>query len=108
MGFERLGTHTLEKTDRTWIGNDDSARNQHGVIRLAESPVTLRLSWRPSAMRPSVIVGCFRLDLRRLLANGLVRIERAGSVRVRFVHDEHGTVYLQVKRGEPQLEVGRI
>ena len=108
MGFERLGTHTLEKTDRIWIGNDDSARNQHGVMRLAESPVTLSLCWRASATKPAVIVGCSRLDLGRLLANGLIRIERNGAVRVRFVHDADGRIYLQVKRGEPRIEAGRV
>jgi len=47
------------------------------------------------------------LDLLQLLSDGLIRLERPGEVRVRFVHSDNGAILLQVNKQGPSLEVGR-
>jgi len=107
-GIARMSDHARADADRTWTGNDDSARNHHGVIPLAASPVILSLSWKASAGSPPRPVGTFRLDLHRLLADGLIRLEAPDSVRVRFVHEPEGSIYLQVNQQGPRVFVGEI
>ena len=106
-GLEQLAPTLAVQRDRSWTGNDTSGRAHHGVIPLASSPLELSLSWRESAQHPSKLVGCFRLDLHRLLADGVIRSEDAKFVRVRFFHDLDGGVYLQTKRDAPRVLVGR-
>lgn len=59
--------------DRRWCGNDESARQHHGVVALAESPLVLELSWRASRAAPKALVCRVRLHLPLLLREGLVR-----------------------------------
>src|SRR5450759_4067908 len=84
--------------DRRWCGNDDSARQHHGVVSLAESPLVLELSWRESRTAPKALVCRVRLDLPLLLHEGLVRTEDAAHVRLRFFHDHDGQVYVQCRQ----------
>jgi|ERR1035437_1523975 hypothetical protein len=107
-GVERLDAGSVASADRTWAGNDESARNHNGVVRLSESPLTLALSWRYGKGKPATIVGCFRLDLPQLLANGLVRAERRGEVRLRFFHDHDGKIYLQTRLDAPCFVLGKV
>lgn len=95
------------KPDRRWCGNDDSARNHHGVIPLSSSPVDLELSWKASKNASAKVIGRMRLDLQALLAEGLVRREDSESVRVRFFHDDDGKIYIQTKLDESRFLVGR-
>jgi len=76
-------------------------------MKLAKSPVTLALSWRPDAESASRPVAVMRLDLLQLLSDGLIRLERPGEVRVRFVHRHDGAILLQVNQQGPSIEVGR-
>lgn len=95
---------------RDWVGNDTSARNQHGVVYLNESPLRLRLSWRASREDPSKFLGIFDLDLRKLLAAGHVRLEKESrdAIRLRFYHGMDDVVYIQVNRNRPALPVGTL
>src|ERR1035437_1600465 len=96
-GVERLDAGSVASADRTWAGNDESARNHNGVVRLSESPLTLALSWRYGKGKPATIVGCFRLDLPQLLANGLVRAERRGEGWRRCFFHPHGKNYFPTR-----------
>lgn len=103
---ERLDTD--DDATRSWTGNDDSGFQHHGVIALSESPLVLAVSWRPSSARPARSVGCFRLDLRRLLDGDFVRTEGRGKVRLRFFHAGDAGVYVQRRLNTPRYLVGRV
>jgi hypothetical protein len=51
------------------------ARNHHERVSLSESPLKLRLSWKPSTKDSSHLIGIYELDLRRLLDAGYVHVE---------------------------------
>jgi hypothetical protein len=104
-GCKFLPLRLKDSTDRRWIGNDESQRNHNGVIPLADSPLTLALSWRAGKGKPAVVVAVMELDLERLLAGGFIRSEAPDSVRVRFFHDSDGHVYLQTRNQAPRLRV---
>jgi hypothetical protein len=104
-GCKSLPLRLKDSADRRWIGNDESKRNHNGVIPLADSPLTLALSWRAGKGKPAVVVAVMELDLERLLAEGFIRSEKRDSVRVRFYHDSDGHVYLQTRLGEPRIRV---
>jgi hypothetical protein len=53
-------------------------------------------------------VGCYRLDLERLLKEDLIRVEGPGTVRLRFFHDHDGKVYLQRRLDAPRYLLGRV
>ena len=42
---------------RDWTGNDESARNHNGKVRLSESPLRLRLSWKKGPKDSARLVG---------------------------------------------------
>ena len=105
---EMLSQASVARANRRWTGNDASARQHHGVVALTSSPLVLSLSWRSEAGAPAKFVGCYRLDLERLLKEELIRVERAGEVRVRFYHDYDGKVYLQRRLGTPRFLLGRV
>ena len=102
-----VASSDLSKPDRRWCGNDDSARNHHGVVPLSSSQVDLELSWKSSKTASAKLIGRMRLDLRALLAEGLVRREDSSSVRLRFFHDHDGKIYIQAKLNEARFLVGR-
>jgi hypothetical protein len=60
----------------------------------------IRLAWRRSSNAPIRSIGCYRLDLVALLAEGYVRKEdrRPGHVRLKFFHTA-GDIYIQVRGG---------
>ena len=64
----RVDGSVVSGIQRDWTGNDESARNHHGVVYLNESPLRLRLSWKKSPNDSAKFIGVFRLDLRKLLA----------------------------------------
>jgi hypothetical protein len=91
---------------RSWTGNDTSQREQHERVRIVETPLYLYLAWRTNRDSPPVHVANLKLDLPGLLAEGYVREDGPGHVRLRFFHDEDGSVCIQTKSGEPRLVVG--
>lgn len=110
-------SHLVKRVDnfekgiqRDWTGNDDSARNHHGVVTLNESPLKLRLSWKKSAKDSAKLVGVFEINLRELLKGGYVRSEpnTENAIRLRFYHGSDDVIYVQVKRNEPSLPIGKI
>lgn len=106
----RVSETALPQHHRRWNGNDASQRNHNGVVSLDDDPLYLRLAWRRSSSAPAVPVGCFRLDLRQLLAEGYGREEpnHPGHIRLRFYHADDGVIYIQVNRSGPALAVGRV
>jgi hypothetical protein len=106
--FVALSENDLRVDHRRWNGNDEKGRQtHHGVIRLNESPVDLRLSWTGLSV-PSQIVGSYRLDLHNLLRNGFIRPDREpGKVRRKFVRDGN-SVYIRVRQSAPSLCVGTL
>jgi len=81
---------------RRWRGDDKKGRYRHnGAVRLLESPLNIRLEWRRSPASPTKLVGCYRLDLDALLAQGYIRQDiTPGEVRLQFVH-EGDAIYIQ-------------
>lgn len=94
---------------RNWTGNDESARSQNEKIRLIESPLRLRLSWKKGSKDYAQLVGIFDLDLQRLLKEGYIRLDANSDteVRLRFYHGWDNVIYIQVNRKEPGLPIGR-
>jgi hypothetical protein len=92
---------------RSWTGNDTSQREQHERVRVVETPLFLHLSWRRDRKSPPVHVADLRLDLPGLLAGGYVREDGPGHVRLRFFHEDDGTICIQTRSSEPRLVVGR-
>ncbi len=107
----RLQRSEVSGVDRDWTGNDESGRHHHNKVSLNSSPMRLRLSWKRSSEDAVHLIGVFELDLRRLLADGYVRVEpktEAREIRLRFYHDADGVIYIQTKIGEPRLPVGKM
>jgi len=95
---------------RDWTGNDESARNHNSVVRLSESPLRLRLSWKRGPNDQARLIGVFDLDLPGLLAARHVRLEPSApnSVRLRFFHGTDEVIYIQVNSQTPGLPIGRM
>ncbi len=92
-----------------WNGNDEIHGGRwESRIRLPESPLDLRLTWRSHDRAPEHLVGCFRLNLQALLRDGYIRHDTVpGTVRLRFVH-EGGYIYIRLRRSSPALLIGTI
>ena len=105
-----LQSSEVSEIDRDWTGNDEGGRHNQNRVNLDSSPLTLRLSWRKSPDDPAHLIGVFVLDLRRLLADGYVRVEpgtEEKEIRLRFYHDTDDVIYIQTKSDAPKLPVGR-
>jgi hypothetical protein len=94
---------------RNWTLRADNNAHHHGRVRLAESPLYLDLSWRPSATERVEHVGVFRLDLPGLLQGRFIRHDPAGSdgpeVRLRVVRTSDGRFYIQSRAAQPRVEL---
>lgn len=87
---------------------DDNEQHYHRQMRITESPVYINLSWKATKNSQVYNLGIFRLDLKKLLAAGYIRLEKEGyedDVRVRFYRANNGMIYLQTKLGNPALAV---
>jgi len=105
----RLAEGELASHHRDWVGNDESGDfRHHGVVRLAESPLDLRLRWKTSPNAQVQSIGCYRLDLQGLLSQGYVREEDEDTIRLQFVHDSDGGIYIRVREDTPRLRVGEF
>lgn len=106
---ERLDCGDLSNVSRSWTINDANERHFHGIVRLAESPLMIRLSWQPGPDSVVTEIGCLLLDLNRLLSDGYVQPEREGSdsseLRLRFVRGEDGVISIQIRSNTPALPV---
>ncbi len=105
VGVEHLSDRALASADRSWTGNDDSARQHHARLPLRARPFTLALSWRESANATVRVIGTFRIHLDVLLAHGLVRMDGPDHVRLRFVHARSGSYLLQANQDRPSVIV---
>lgn len=108
--FARMATpEDLAPAHRCWNGNDRSLRNHNGAVPLAELPFDIVLNWKASPAAPVHHVGCFRLNLAALLAEGYIRSDRKpGHVRLRFFHDKDECIYIEARPGGPRLLVGKV
>ncbi len=94
---------------RKWTGNDANRRNHHGAVPLDEHPFDLILRWKRAKNDTPRLVGCFRLDLHALLADGYIREDKKPKhVRLCFVHSADGGIYVQASREKPNLRIGRV
>jgi len=108
---EPLGDIPAGVDHHTWTIRDDNQHHYHSTVNSAESPFYLRLLWRATERYQVRTVGCYRLDLRGLLASGFIRREESegarGDLRVRFVSEDR-RIYLRVNRDKPPLLVGQV
>jgi hypothetical protein len=104
-GVEHLSDRALASADRSWTGNDDSARQHHARLPLRSRPFTLALSWRESTNATPRAIGTYRIHLDVLLAHGLVRMDGPDHVRLRFAHAKSGSFLLQVNQAGPSVIV---
>ena len=97
---------------REWTLRDDKFQHYHGVVRLSESPMFLRLFWKATAGDKAQLLGTYRLNLRALLENGFVRMEYATDttehIRLRFVRAQDDVVFVETRPGEPRLAIARV
>jgi hypothetical protein len=108
MLVSRVDCDEVGPGQREWVINDANHRHFHGVVRLSESPLALRLSWRATPESPEVLLGCFRLDLTRLLEDGYARLERdedRSEIRLRFYRGDNGVVFVQTHSDAPALPI---
>ncbi len=93
---------------RDWTGNDNSRRNQTGIVDLGESPLRLRLSWKKSPKDSVHLIGVYDLYLEQLRLDGYVRDESTtkNKIRLRFYHAHDGLIYIQVNSNGPKLPIG--
>lgn len=94
--------------DRIWIGNDASLRNHNAVLDLDRSRFSLALGWRERRDSPIHPVGTFDIDLHKLLDADLIRLEREGAVRMRFIHLRDGHIALQRRLNAPRVLLRRL
>jgi hypothetical protein len=105
----RLSESDLSKEHRDWTGNDESGDyRHHGVVRLSESPLDLRLRWKSAPGAQVKLIGCYRLNLGELLSKGFVRMEGEDTIRLQFVHHQDGGIYIRVREDMPRLRVGQF
>ena len=99
----------LSPGHRAWNGNDRTNRNYHNAVPLDEDPFDIALKWKASPSAPLRPVGCFRLNLAALLAEGFIRRDQmAGHVRLRFFHDLDDCIYIETWSGAPRLLIGKV
>lgn len=96
-------------TCRAWTLREDNGAHFHGKVHLNESPLYLRLSWRPDKRGQVSFIGTFKLDLRGLLQNGSIRHEPEDSLgpelRLRVKHAADGEFYVQTREGAPRCRL---
>jgi hypothetical protein len=104
---ERLSDDHCGPFDSDTCGND--ASNRENTQKLKEeklaSPFILRLHWRTSRTHPPRWVGCYRLDLRRLLEGGYMYRDPDGSPRLKIQHDG-GEFYIRRRVSGPSVRLG--
>jgi hypothetical protein len=108
--YVRLLEADLSRKHREWIGNDEKGGYvSHGKVRLSESPLDIRLKWTSAPQAQVYLIGCYRLDLRALLREGFVRLERPDEpdvVRLQFARHPDDGIYIRVQKDGPRLRVG--
>jgi hypothetical protein len=90
---------------RCWTMRGD---NVHGIVHLAECPLTLELRWSRSLDDSVRRVGVFCLDLTALLRGDYIRPEPlhwhgSPDVRLRIVRADGGNFYVQKNQSGPAL-----
>jgi hypothetical protein len=101
---QMIGHDELRAGFLDWTGNDESGRQHHNPVPLSNSPRDVRLHWKTSKNAQPRFIGCYRLDLHKLLTEGYVRKDTAPThVRLRFFHSEDGGIHIQVRRDSPAL-----
>ena len=75
--------------DSNICGNDASNRENSQRLNRAVlgRPFLLRVRWKSGRGGEEKLVGCYRLDLGRLLAGGYIYTDPDGSPRLKIQHD---------------------
>ena len=94
---------------RDWTLNDRVHRNVFGRVRKNESPLRLRLFWKPDDLSPSQLVGIYELNLLELIKSGYVRDynNSAGEVLLRFQRDNK-LIQIAINRQSKAITIGNI
>lgn len=99
----------LSAKPHKWIGNDDTQRHHHGLVRLDDQPFEIILKWKTASDAFPKLVGYYRLHLQNLRLAGYVADPRGGQVRLRFYHGHDDCVYIQpLNRNAPALDIGKL
>jgi hypothetical protein len=92
-------------TEREWNFRDDINQNFFGDIPPSQQIISLTLNWKSDAKSKARLVGRYRIDLRSLLSEGLVRKTRRGvSLRFQRTGD---IIEIAIDRRSRALVVGR-
>lgn len=101
-----LSLQNLRGKFMDWTGNDENKKCHHAAVRSAVA-CDLRLNWRISKAHSPMFIGCYRLNLQKLLLGGFVRQDtKAGHVRVRLVHANDDGIYIQANKVSPRHFLG--
>ena len=94
---------------RRWIGNDESARHHHSAIPFEPETVLVHLSWKQNSQAMPSFIGCYELNLPKLLEHGFIRRDaQPEKVRLRFIHDHDDVIHIQVLGSKQSLAIGRF
>ena len=104
---ERIRPGELPSKYRRWTGNDESARNHNCKVGRNENPLVMHLSWRANGETPAKFVGCYRINMPRLVREGYALPEGTNEARLRFYHDSDGVVYIGRGQKFPRIPVGK-
>jgi hypothetical protein len=94
---------------REWTLNDRVNGNVFGRVKKSESPLLLRLSWKPDDIPSKQLVGVYELNLPELIKAGYIRDykNRAGEVFLRFQRDNK-RIQIAINRKSQAIDIGTI
>ncbi len=93
-------------TEREWNFRDDDNQEFHSDIPENQQFISLTLNWKPDkAATKARLVGKYRIDLRLMLSEGLVRKSDKG-IFLRFQRTGE-IIEIALNRASPALVVGR-
>src|SRR5437868_9241889 len=107
--FTRFASQAnLSPSARRWNGNDETDRNHHGLVPIADNPLEISLCWKTSSNATPKPIGFYRLYLSNLQAAGFVGPTKNGHVRLRFFHDMDDCIYIELlSKPRKRLLIGK-
>nr|VFK52651.1 MAG: hypothetical protein BECKTUN1418D_GA0071000_101619 [Candidatus Kentron sp. TUN]VFK52978.1 MAG: hypothetical protein BECKTUN1418F_GA0071002_101527 [Candidatus Kentron sp. TUN]VFK53518.1 MAG: hypothetical protein BECKTUN1418E_GA0071001_101728 [Candidatus Kentron sp. TUN] len=104
---KKVSLTELPADRRCWTGNDANKRNHHGRIPAGENPVYMELHWKKNKNAQKKLVGGFVLDVAAMEREGYLTRDSGGSIRLRFIHESDGQVYIGNKTDE-KIPIGKV
>ena len=105
---ERIRPEELPRKHRKWIGNDENARNHNGAVERTENPLFMHLSWKTGKNATVRLVGCYRINMSRLVREGYALSEGSDQARLRFYRERNSAIYIGRGRKFPRIPVGTL